>query len=176
MAASFLGGGGLPMTGAQGADPGLVAAKPLFRDPVFDGAADPVVIWNPHVRKWWMFYTNRRANMEGLSGGAWVHGTRIGIAESADSGAHWTHVGVANIEMPQDLGGAEPTEWAPEVVTGPDGLHHLYIAVVPGIFEDWQHPRTISAPHELGSAHVALRPGAQAFVRSRDRPLRAPAA
>ena len=26
---------------------GLLAPKPLFRDPVYDGAADPVVIWNP---------------------------------------------------------------------------------------------------------------------------------
>jgi hypothetical protein len=132
-----------PGSGAESAAPGLVAAKPLFRDPVFDGAADPVVIWNPHVRTWWMFYTNRRANTPGLSGVAWVHGTRIGIAESADGGAHWAYVGTADIELPSSLGGEEPTEWAPEVITGPDGLHHLYIAVVPGIFEDWGHPRTI---------------------------------
>jgi|SRR5271165_1078384 len=134
---------GPPKAGAQDADTGPVAAKPLFRDPVFDGAADPVVVWNPHVGKWWMFYTNRRANQAGLSGVAWVHGTRIGIAESADGGAHWAYVGTADIELPPSVGGAAPTEWAPEVVTGPDGLHHLYIAVVPGIFEDWQHPRTI---------------------------------
>ena len=38
------------------------ADKPLFRDPVFDGAADPVVVWNAAVQRWWMFYTNRRAN------------------------------------------------------------------------------------------------------------------
>lgn len=69
---------------ALAADP--VAPKPLFRDPVFDGAADPVVVWNPAAQKWWMFYTNRRANAPGLSGVAWVHGCRIGIAESADSG------------------------------------------------------------------------------------------
>lgn len=49
---------------AQGAD--SVAPKPLYRDPVCDGAADPVVIWNPHVQRWWMFYTNRRANGPGL--------------------------------------------------------------------------------------------------------------
>jgi len=23
-----------------------IAAKPLFRDPIYDGAADPTVIWN----------------------------------------------------------------------------------------------------------------------------------
>src|SRR5690606_6361526 len=44
------------------------APKPLFRDPIHDGAADPVVIWNPHAQRWWMFYTNRRANIPGLSG------------------------------------------------------------------------------------------------------------
>jgi len=47
---------------------GNVASKPLFRDPVFDGAADPVVVWNRQERKWFMFYTNRRANVPGLPG------------------------------------------------------------------------------------------------------------
>lgn len=119
---------------------GPVADQPLFRDPVHDGAADPTVIWNPHAGRWWMFYTNRRANVPGLSGVAWVHGTRIGIAESR-RGAHWTYVGTAEVELPDDLGGTEPTHWAPDVFTGPDGTHHLFLTVVPGIFETWQHPR-----------------------------------
>lgn len=119
------------------------APKPLFRDPVFDGAADPVVVWNPHVQRWWMFYTNRRANVPGLSGVAWVHGTKIGIAESADRGTTWIHVGTAEIELPSEIGGAEPTLWAPDVFTAPDGMHHLFLTVVPGVFENWQHPRTL---------------------------------
>jgi len=45
-----------------------IAAKPLFRDPIFDGAADPVVIWNRAEQKWFMFYTNRRASMTDLAG------------------------------------------------------------------------------------------------------------
>lgn len=121
---------------------GVVAPKPLYRDPVHDGAADPVVVWNPAVQRWWMFYTNRRANVPGLSGVAWVHGCRIGLAESVD-GAHWTYLGLAEIELPPEIGGAEPTHWAPDVVTGPDGVHHMYLTVVPGIFENWQHPRRI---------------------------------
>ncbi len=121
---------------------GPVAPKPLFRDPVFDGAADPVVIWNPAVKRWWMFYTNRRANQPGLSGVAWVHGCHIGIAESAD-GAKWTYLGTADIELPADIGGAEPTHWAPDVITAPDGEHHMYLTAVPGVFENWQHPRRI---------------------------------
>jgi hypothetical protein len=130
----------LMVTSVESAGP--VAPKPLYRDPVCDGAADPVVVWNPHVGRWWMFYTNRRANQPGLSGVAWVHGCRIGIAESTD-GAVWTYLGTADIELPPALGGAEPTHWAPEIVTAPDGTHHLFLTVVPGVFEDWKHPRTI---------------------------------
>jgi hypothetical protein len=166
---------------------GAVAPKPLFRDPVYDGAADPVVVWNPTVERWWMFYTNRRANVPGLSGLAWVHGCRIGIAESAD-GAHWTYLGNADIELPPEIGGAEPTHWAPHIITAAEAssnligyfgseahragkdtsnpigysiadgdlavnatamggkaaaVHHMFLTVVPGIFENWQHPRRI---------------------------------
>src|SRR5882724_4397828 len=106
-----------------------VASKSLYRDPVFDGAADPVVIWNPHLQRWWMFYTNRRANAPGLSGVAWVHGTKVGIAESADAGVTWRYVDTADIELPPALGGAEPTQWAPDVVTAPDGTHHMFLTV-----------------------------------------------
>ncbi len=119
------------------------APKPLYRDPVCDGAADPVVIWNPHVGKWWMFYTNRRANVSGLSGVAWVHGTRIGIAESVDGGVTWKYVGTTEIDLPVELGGTEPTHWAPEVITAPDGKHHMFLTAVPGVFENWNHPRKI---------------------------------
>ena len=134
---------GLSATPLAAAGTGPVAPKPLFRDPVCDGAADPVVVWNPHVQRWWMFYTNRRANVPGLSGVAWVHGCRLGIAESADGGAHWSYVGPAAIELPAELGGTEPTHWAPDVITAPDGMHHMFLTVVPGIFEDWEHPRII---------------------------------
>jgi|GEM_PF-327545 len=115
---------------------GGVAAKPLFRDPVYDGAADPVVIWNRAAKKWFMFYTNRRANVSGLDGVTWVHGTKIGIAESADNGASWSYLGVANIPY----GGEEATQWAPEVIEH-DGVYHMYLTHVPGVFKDWKHPR-----------------------------------
>lgn len=168
------------------------APKPLYRDPIFDGAADPVVVWNPHVRAWWMFYTNRRANVPGLSGVAWVHGTPIGIAESRDGGTTWRYVGNAEIELPPEVAGPPETAtlWAPEIVPAahaicnllgykspaspsdgpaqsnllgynasgvPQGraggdasgtddaaaLHHLFLTVVPGVFENWNHPRRI---------------------------------
>jgi hypothetical protein len=122
---------------------GDVVAKPLYRDPVYDGAADPVVIWNPLVERWWMFYTNRRANAPGLSGVAWVHGSPIGIAESSDGGAHWKYLGDAEFELPESVAGDSPTHWAPDVVRGDDGRYHMFLTVVPGVFEDWGHPRNI---------------------------------
>ena len=60
------------------------AAKPLFDDPVYHGAADPVIIYNKAKKKWWMLYTNRRASLID-SAVQWVHGSRIGIAESSPS-------------------------------------------------------------------------------------------
>jgi GH43 family beta-xylosidase len=132
---------GSPDFGAPVADRGLKADKPLFRDPVFDGAADPVVVRNAERGTWWMLYTNRRATATGLPGVAWVHGTRIGIAESNDEGASWHYLGVADIELPPELGGQDATHWAPDIVRADDGTYHMFLTVVPGVFTDWQHPR-----------------------------------
>ncbi|HQU71443.1 MAG TPA: glycosyl hydrolase [Calditrichia bacterium] len=116
-----------------------VADKPLFRDPVFDGAADPVVIWNAAEKKWFMFYTNRRAGAEGLDGVTWVHGTRIGIAESSDNGLTWQYRDTCDIRYrPVE----NYTHWAPEVIEH-DGTYHMYLTYVPGVFADWNHPRNI---------------------------------
>jgi hypothetical protein len=122
---------------------GHLASKPLYRDPVFDGAADPVVVWNPQVERWWMFYTDRRANVPGLSGVTWVHGTPIGIAESADGGAHWQFLRMAQIDLPEKYGGTNVTCWAPDVVRASDGTWQMFVTVVPGVFENWNHPRSI---------------------------------
>lgn len=116
---------------------GKLASKPLFRDPIYDGAADPTVIWNQMEKKWFMFYTNRRANVKGLDGVTWVHGTRIGIAESSDGGAAWQYLDTCNIPFPYN-----ETHWAPEVIEH-DGVYHMYLSYVPGIFTDWNHPRHI---------------------------------
>lgn len=114
------------------------ADKPLFRDPVFDGAADPVVVWNKQEKKWFMFYTNRRAKADSLDGVTWVHGTRIGIAESKD-GSSWKYRDTANINFRPT---ADYTHWAPEVIEH-QGTYHMYLTYVPGIFTDWKHPRNI---------------------------------
>ncbi|HEY3760887.1 MAG TPA: glycosyl hydrolase [Verrucomicrobiae bacterium] len=114
--------------------------KPLYRDPIMDGASDPTVIWNGADKKWYMFYTSRRANVPGLGPGvAWVHGTPIGIATS-DDGATWKYLRDANIIYPDAV--ADKTYWAPAVVEH-NGLFHMYLVYVPGIFQDWDHPRYI---------------------------------
>lgn len=115
-----------------------LAPKPLYRDPVYDGAADPTIIWNHNENKWFMFYTNRRANAENLDGVAWVHGTRIGIAESTDGGCTWRYRDTCDIQYRFK----EYTHWAPEVIEH-NGLYHMYLTYVPGIFTDWHHPRWI---------------------------------
>lgn len=116
-----------------------VAAKPLYRDPIYDGAADPTLIYNKERQAWWMFYTNRRANMEGGRGVEWVHGSPIGIAESTDGGATWRYVQDANINYGRDK---NYTYWAPDVIEA-NGKYHMFLTVVPGIFADWKHPREI---------------------------------
>jgi hypothetical protein len=114
------------------------ASKPLFDDPIYHGAADPVIIYNKQKQCWWMFYTNRRATLNDSSGVAWVHGTKIGIAESVD-GKTWKYKDTANINYRPDAG---YTFWAPEIIEN-KGAYHMYLTYVPGIFTDWNHPRDI---------------------------------
>jgi hypothetical protein len=117
-----------------------VAPKPLFRDPVLDGAADPTVVYHAEDQKWYMFYTVRRANVAGLSRIEWVHGTPIGIATSADGGVTWKYAGNAKINYKDAV--ADATWWAPAVVVD-KGVYHMFLVYVPGIFDDWGHPRDI---------------------------------
>ena len=113
------------------------ASKPLYDDPIYHGAADPVIIYNKAKKKWWMLYTNRRASIED-STVQWVHGTRIGIAESKD-GRLWKYVDTCNINYRPDAG---YTHWAPDVIEH-NGNYHMYLTYVPGTFKDWNHPRMI---------------------------------
>jgi hypothetical protein len=116
---------------------GSLAPRPLYRDPPFDNPTDPVLTFNAETNKWFMYYTQRRGN-----GITLIHGTRIGIAESADNGVTWTYRGLADITY----GAADHpdgyTYWTPEVIWV-NGLYHMYLTFVPGIFTDWNHPREI---------------------------------
>ena len=114
-----------------------VAPKPLFDDPIYHGAADPVIVYNKAKKKWWMLYTNRRASMDD-STVQWVHGTRIGIAESKD-GKAWKYIDTCNINYHPDEG---YTHWAPDVIEL-NGTYHMYLTYVPGTFKDWNHSRVI---------------------------------
>ncbi len=113
------------------------APKPLYDDPVYHGAADPVIVYNKQKKSWWMFYTNRRASIQDTTV-QWVHGTRIGIAESKD-GKVWHYVDTANINYRPDTG---YTHWAPDVIEH-NGVWHMYLTYVPGTFSNWSHPRVI---------------------------------
>lgn len=132
----------LPLLGLMIAVFGFAAStpKPLYRDPVHDGAADPVVIWNRAKHEWWMFYTNRRADLaaEDPKNVAWVHQTRIGVAISRDGGATWKYKGTASIPY----GTKEYTHWAPDVVFAA-GVYHMFLTIVPGTFANWNAPREI---------------------------------
>ncbi len=115
-----------------------VPQAPLFRDPIYDGAADPVVIWNHEEKSWWLLYTNRRANVS-CRGVGWVHGTDIGFASSADRGHTWYYRGVlAGLEFER----GRNTFWAPEIIRS-QKAYHMYVSYVPGVPHDWSGPRSI---------------------------------
>ena len=115
-----------------------VPPAPLFRDPIYDGAADPTVIWNRQEQSWWLLYTSRRANVE-CRGVAWAHGTDIGIASSSDQGRTWRYRGtLQGLEFER----GRNTFWAPEVIWH-DPLYHMYVSYVPGVPHDWSGTRSI---------------------------------
>ncbi len=125
-------------TGVRGKN-GEIAPAPLFVDPVYDGAADPVLIWNREKQAWWMLYTARRANLSQEPGVRWCHGTGLGIAVSPDGGHTWNYRGAARglaVEPGRN------SWWAPEVLWH-DGLYHLFVSYVPGMHEDWSGKRHI---------------------------------
>ena len=113
-----------------------LAPKPLYRDPVFDGAADVAIVYDRTAKLWKMFYTNRRATMKlpDPRDVSWVHGSAIGIATSSD-GVKWTYQGTA--EFPKEC--TDVTSWAPDVVYE-NGTYHMWLTVVPGIFPRWGQP------------------------------------
>ena len=114
-------------------DAATPAPKPLYRDPVYDGAADVSLVYDRGQRRWIMFYTNRRATLRlpDPEDVAWVHGTPIGMATSPD-GLRWTYAGVADI--PSHCTG--PTLWAPELYYE-RGTYHMWLTVVPTVDHRW---------------------------------------
>lgn len=127
---------------AAGTPPTLTAhhsvPAPLYRDPVYDGAADPVVVWNPREQAWWMLYTQRRAKLD-LPKVEWCHGTEIGVAESRDAGRTWKYKGTLPLTHPDK----DYSFWAPDVVRDDNDRFHLFVTYVPGRHVDWGGERHI---------------------------------
>ena len=114
-----------------------IPEAPLYRDPVYDGAADPTIVWNREEKQWWIVYTQRRANVD-APGVAYGHGTDIGIASSPD-GHNFRYRGVLQgLEFER----GRNSFWAPEVIWGA-GCYHMYVSYVPGMPSDWWGPHRI---------------------------------
>ncbi len=122
---------------------------PLYVDPVTHGGTDPFVIWNPVRGLWFMYYTQRRSNMQHPVGVDWVHGSPIAIATSPD-GVHWTYLGLCqgdhNLSDPLAAKGAGPepgiTWWAPCFLCLNDKFH-MWIVRVDGVYTNWKGKRNI---------------------------------
>lgn len=111
------------------------AFRTPYRDPVWDGPTDPVLVPDHLTGEWVLFYTQRRATAPGLQGVEWVHGTAIGSARSSDGGATWQYRGTVDGLVPP---GTElpATLWAPDVVRiGDEWL--MYLTVLGGMRKDW---------------------------------------
>jgi len=106
------------------------APAPLFRDPVFNGAADPSPVWHAGEKAWYLFYTQRRSNKD-LPGVSWAFGTRIAIAKSTDNGRSWDYLGTAN---GLSRGLEQETFWAPHVFEE-NGTFHMFVTFIPIIAE-----------------------------------------
>ena len=108
------------------------APAPLFRDPVFDGAADPSVVYDDADGSWTIYYTQRRAGVV-CPGVAWCYGTKIGIAKSTDQGRSWKYLGTAKgVTKGTEL----DTFWAPHVFKS-EGVFHLFVTYIANIGENW---------------------------------------
>ena len=107
------------------------APAPLYRDPIYDGAVDPVMVYNQAKKEWWMFYTQRRANMQ-TANVAFCYGTSIGMATSDDHGQSWVYKGTAPLEFESGMN----TFWAPDIIYE-NQLYHMFVVYIKGVRNDW---------------------------------------
>ena len=110
---------------------------PLFRDPIFDGASDPTVIWNKKEACYYMFYTQRRSTSVQV-GFSSIHGSKIGVAVSEDKKS-WLYRGTLE---GLDIEHGHNTFWAPEILEA-NGTYHMYVSYITGIPTTWEYPRHI---------------------------------
>jgi hypothetical protein len=105
--------------------------SPLYRDPIFDGAADPVLVYNRAKKEWVMLYTQRRANVQS-PGVAFCYGTAIGVATSVDNGHSWVYQGTLNLDFEKGMN----TFWAPDIVYD-KGVYHMFVVYIRGVRSQW---------------------------------------
>ncbi|MDQ0734987.1 glycoside hydrolase [Arthrobacter agilis] len=113
-----------------------------YRDPVHDGATDPVLVPDPVTGSWLMFYTQRRATQVRLDGVAWVHESDIGVARSSDGGLTWIYQGIVEGLTPPGLVGPL-TRWAPDIVRVGDRWL-MFLTLLGGERTDWTGPARIA--------------------------------
>ena len=142
-------------TAASTAFPGHVpidlarSEAPLFDDPVYHGASDPFVIWNPVKKAWFMYYTQRRATLPNPNGVDWVHGSAIALATSED-GFTWKYLGTCqgdhDLSEPLKAAGKGPepglTWWAPCLLYE-NKMFHMWVVLVDGVYRNWMGDRNI---------------------------------
>lgn len=111
---------------------------PLYRDPIYDGAADPMIIKHETNGQFYMFYTQRRASQT-VHGVSFAYGTNIGVAASKN-GADWHYVGALDLDF--EFG--HNTFWAPEIIYNPDDkLYHMFVTYIQGIYHTWDGVATL---------------------------------
>lgn len=108
-----------------------IAPAPMYADPIFDGPADPVVIWNSKSKEWWMYYSQRRANVEAMDV-SFCYGTNVGVATSADNGKSWVYKGALALDLEPGVN----TFWAPEVFYA-NGKFHMFVTHISGVRTSW---------------------------------------
>ena len=134
---------------AQDNKPIREAPSPMYNDPIYDGAADPVMIWNHLEKKWWMLYTTRRANMPTIDVSAY-YGNKIGIASTDDQGATWIFRGYLDLEFERGWN----TFWAPDVIFD-NGIYHMYVVYIKGARNHWGGKSTILPLYKQKSLGLA---------------------
>lgn len=108
------------------------AKAPLYRDPIFDGAADPSVVYEESDGSWLIYYTQRRANVQ-VPGVAWGFGLKIGVARSTNKGRIWEYAGIAK---GLSTGSQLDTFWAPHVFKH-EGDYHMFVTHINKILDHW---------------------------------------
>ena len=79
--------------GLSDAEETNTTAAPVFTDPNYHGSCDPKVVWNEHLKEWWVFYTARRATHATST----YVGTPIGVVASSDL-VRWRFVGYFSLD------------------------------------------------------------------------------